>query len=47
MVPILLAPDKCILDVVNRAGLKENEEVGFFKVYSETQDKYSYVLQKI
>lgn len=44
MVAILLAADKCILDVVNRAGLKENKEVGVFKVYSVTQDKYSYVL---
>lgn len=30
MVPILLATDKCIWHVVNRAGPKENEE-GFFK----------------
>lgn len=29
MVPILLTIVKCILDVVNRAGLKENKEGGF------------------
>lgn len=31
MVPVLLTIDKCILDVVNRARLKENEESFCFK----------------